>query len=94
MYPQRSVLTCGLATALEPPNFNHALVRGAIGAIQYVAGISLRRYWQQFARVLAAERQKQGGRNPAFFYYSDCRLGYGRIGIRRRLIQSVFKKRT
>ena len=27
-----------LATALEPPNFNHALVRGAIGAIQYVAG--------------------------------------------------------
>ena len=38
MYPQRSVLTCGLATALEPPNFNHALVRGAIGAIQYVAG--------------------------------------------------------
>lgn len=34
MYPQRSVMTCGLAT------------------------ISLRRYWQQFARVLAAEKQK------------------------------------
>ena len=38
MYPQRSVMTCGLATALEPPHFNHAPVRGAIGAIQYVAG--------------------------------------------------------
>ena len=22
MYPQRSVMTCGLATALEPPHFN------------------------------------------------------------------------
>ena len=32
MYPQRSVMTCGLATALEPPHFNHAPVRGAIGA--------------------------------------------------------------
>ena len=31
-------MTCGLATALEPPHFNHAPVRGAIGAIQYVAG--------------------------------------------------------
>ena len=29
MYPQRSVMTCGLATALEPPHFNHAPVRGA-----------------------------------------------------------------
>ncbi len=29
MYPQRSVMTCGLATALEPPYFNHAPVRGA-----------------------------------------------------------------
>ena len=38
MYPQRSVMTCGLATALKPPHFNHAPVRGAIGAIQYVAG--------------------------------------------------------
>ena len=38
MYPQRSVMTCGLATALEPPHFNHAPVWGAIGAIQYVAG--------------------------------------------------------
>ncbi len=38
MYPQRSVMTCGLATALEPPYFNHAPVRGTIGAIQYVAG--------------------------------------------------------
>ena len=38
MYPQRSVMTCGLATALESPHFNHAPVRGAIGAIQYVAG--------------------------------------------------------
>lgn len=37
--------------------------------------ISLRRYWQQFARVLAAERQKQGGRNPAFF--SLFRLSFG-----------------
>ena len=25
-------MTCGLATALEPPHFNHAPVRGAIGA--------------------------------------------------------------
>ena len=32
MYPQRSVMTCGLATALEPPHFNHAPVRGATGA--------------------------------------------------------------
>ena len=32
MYPQRSVMTCGLATALEPPHFNHAPVRGALGA--------------------------------------------------------------
>ena len=32
MYPQWSVMTCGLATALEPPHFNHAPVRGAIGA--------------------------------------------------------------
>ena len=31
-------MTCGLATALKPPHFNHAPVRGAIGAIQYVAG--------------------------------------------------------
>ena len=29
MYPQRSVMTCGLATALEPPHFNHAPVWGA-----------------------------------------------------------------
>ena len=29
MYPQRSVMTCGLATALEPPYFNHAPVWGA-----------------------------------------------------------------
>ena len=29
MYPQRSVMTCGLATALEPPHFNHAPVGGA-----------------------------------------------------------------
>ena len=28
MYPQRSVMTCGLATALEPPYFNHAPVWG------------------------------------------------------------------
>ena len=32
MYPQRSVMTCGLATALEPPHFNHAPVRGATPA--------------------------------------------------------------
>ena len=32
MYPQRSVMTCGLATALEPPHFNHAPVRGATGS--------------------------------------------------------------
>ena len=32
MYPQRSVMTCGLATALEPLHFNHAPVRGATGA--------------------------------------------------------------
>ena len=29
MYPQRSVMTCGLATALEPPHFNHAPAWGA-----------------------------------------------------------------
>lgn len=29
MYPQRSVMTCGLATALEPPYFNHAPAWGA-----------------------------------------------------------------
>ena len=34
MYPQRSVMTCGLATALEPPHFNHAPVRGATGALR------------------------------------------------------------
>ena len=39
MYPQRSVMTCGLATALEPPHFNHAPVddrrdtRGTSGGI-------------------------------------------------------------
>ena len=32
MYPQRSVMTCGLATALDPPHFNHAPVRGATPA--------------------------------------------------------------
>ena len=34
MYPQRSVMTCGLATALEPPHFNHAPVRGATRSSQ------------------------------------------------------------
>ena len=59
MYPQRSVLTCGLATALEPPNFNHALVRGAIGAIQYVAGYVTK---NKFAALLAAICARIGSR--------------------------------
>jgi len=63
MYPQRSVLTCGLATALEPPNFNHALVRGAIGAIQYVAGyVTKFQSTNKFAALLAAICARIGSR--------------------------------
>ena len=66
MYPQRSVMTCGLATALEPPHFNHAPVRGATRLAQM---------FQRERSVVSIHAPAWGATRP-YTFFTQPRIGF------------------